>query len=179
MRVQSLGREDLGEEGVAAHASILAWRIPQTEEPGRYSAWGHKESDTTEATQHAHTHIIGSYCYFPYKFRTTEFSLSLFCLLLIIYFLPPQEYQFSIVHEICSIFHFQVLLTLLYYSTSINHSCFMLWKCKILGRTIYHFELYAPPFILISFCIPSNCPFCSLTRIMVKTALGKKSPLSE
>ena len=50
MRVQSLGREDLVEEGMAAHSSILAWRIPQTEEPGRDSPWGCKESDTTEAT---------------------------------------------------------------------------------------------------------------------------------
>ena len=35
MWVQSLGREDpLEEEGMAAHASILARRIPGTEEPG-------------------------------------------------------------------------------------------------------------------------------------------------
>ena len=32
--VQSLGREDPLEEGVATHSSILAWRIPWTEEPG-------------------------------------------------------------------------------------------------------------------------------------------------
>ena len=36
------------EEGMATHSSILAWRIPWTEEPGGYSPWGHKESDTTE-----------------------------------------------------------------------------------------------------------------------------------
>ena len=35
----------------AIHSSILAWRIPWTEEPGGlYSQWGHKESDMTEAT---------------------------------------------------------------------------------------------------------------------------------
>ena len=34
-RVRSLGREDLLEKGVATHSSILAWRIPRTEEPGR------------------------------------------------------------------------------------------------------------------------------------------------
>ena len=35
---------------MATHSRILAWRIPQTEEPGGlYSPWGHKESDTTEA----------------------------------------------------------------------------------------------------------------------------------
>ena len=34
-RVPSLGLEDPLEEGMAAHSCILAWRIPQTEEPGR------------------------------------------------------------------------------------------------------------------------------------------------
>ena len=33
-RVQSLGGEDPLEKGKATHASILAWRIPWTEEPG-------------------------------------------------------------------------------------------------------------------------------------------------
>ena len=33
----SLGREDPLEEGMATHASILAWRIPWTEEPGKLS----------------------------------------------------------------------------------------------------------------------------------------------
>ena len=32
--VQSLGWEDLLEKGMATHSSILAWRIPWTEEPG-------------------------------------------------------------------------------------------------------------------------------------------------
>ena len=33
MRVQSLGWKDTLEEGMATHSSILAWRIPWTEEP--------------------------------------------------------------------------------------------------------------------------------------------------
>ena len=33
-RVQSPGWEDPLEKGIAIHSSILAWRIPQTEEPG-------------------------------------------------------------------------------------------------------------------------------------------------
>ena len=32
--VQSLGQEDPLEKGLATHSSILAWRIPWTEEPG-------------------------------------------------------------------------------------------------------------------------------------------------
>ena len=46
MQVRSLGQEDLLEEGMATRSSILAWRIPWTEEPGGQQ--GHKESDTTE-----------------------------------------------------------------------------------------------------------------------------------
>ena len=34
-RVQSLGQEDPLEKEMATHSSILAWKIPQTEEPGR------------------------------------------------------------------------------------------------------------------------------------------------
>ena len=41
------GWEDHLEEGIATHASILACRIPRTEEPGRLQ--GHKEIDMTEA----------------------------------------------------------------------------------------------------------------------------------
>ena len=47
-QVQSLGCEDPLEEGRATHSSVLPWRIPWTEEPGGYSSWGHKDSDTTE-----------------------------------------------------------------------------------------------------------------------------------
>ena len=38
--VQSLGGEDPLEEGRATHSSILAWRIPWTEEPGRVQSMG-------------------------------------------------------------------------------------------------------------------------------------------
>ena len=34
MQTQSLGQEHPLEEGIATHSSILAWRIPWTEEPG-------------------------------------------------------------------------------------------------------------------------------------------------
>ena len=41
--VQSLGQEDSLENLVATNASILAWRIPQTEEPGRlHSMWSQR-----------------------------------------------------------------------------------------------------------------------------------------
>ena len=47
-QVPSLGWEDLLEKEMAAHYSILAWKIPWTEKPGVYSPWGRRESDPTE-----------------------------------------------------------------------------------------------------------------------------------
>ena len=38
--VQSLAGEELLEKGMATHFSIIAWRIPQTEEPGRLQSMG-------------------------------------------------------------------------------------------------------------------------------------------
>ena len=39
-QVQSLGQEDPLEKGMAIHSSILAWRIPWTEEPGELKSIG-------------------------------------------------------------------------------------------------------------------------------------------
>ena len=47
-QVRSLGLEDPLEEGMATHSSILAWKIPWTEEPGGLQTMGLQESDTTE-----------------------------------------------------------------------------------------------------------------------------------
>ena len=45
-RVQSLGLEDPLEKGMATHSSILAWRIPWTEEPGGATVHGVAKSHT-------------------------------------------------------------------------------------------------------------------------------------
>ena len=47
-QVPSLGQEEPLEKEMATHSSMLAWRIPGMEEPGRLQSTGHKESDTTE-----------------------------------------------------------------------------------------------------------------------------------
>ena len=47
-RVQSLGQEDPLENEIATHLSILAWKIPWSEEPGGLQSMGRKELDTTE-----------------------------------------------------------------------------------------------------------------------------------
>ena len=58
MQVLSLCRGDLLKEGMATHSSILAWRIPWTEEPGGLQSvgitrvpWGSQELDMNEVTE--------------------------------------------------------------------------------------------------------------------------------
>ena len=54
--VQPPSGKDPLEKGMTTNSSILAWRIPWTEEPGGLQSWGHKESDITEPlTLHIHT----------------------------------------------------------------------------------------------------------------------------
>ena len=57
--VQSLGWEDSLEEGMATHSTILAWRLPWTEEPGRLQSTGSQRvgHDTTEQL-HFHFHSL-------------------------------------------------------------------------------------------------------------------------
>ena len=55
MGLWSPGQQDPLETGMTTHSSILAWRIPWTEEPGGLQSWGHKESDMTERLSSAHT----------------------------------------------------------------------------------------------------------------------------
>ena len=45
-RVQSLGWEDLLEKEMATHSSILAWKIPWMEEPGRLQSMGSQKNQT-------------------------------------------------------------------------------------------------------------------------------------
>ena len=46
-RVQSPGWEDPLEKEMATHSSILAWKIPRTEEPGELQSMGLQVSDTS------------------------------------------------------------------------------------------------------------------------------------
>ena len=55
--VQSLGREDPLEEGVATHSRILAWRIPWTEEPGGL----HRVAKSQTRQKRLSTHIWSHY----------------------------------------------------------------------------------------------------------------------
>ena len=75
-RVQILGREDLLEKEMATHSSILAWRIPWTEEPGRLQSM---ESQTERLHFHFHFH---AFIFQKIHMRKTWKSLS--CVLLFV-----------------------------------------------------------------------------------------------
>ena len=49
-RVRSLGREDPLEKEMASHSSVLAWRIPWTEEPGGLQSTGSQRVGHARAT---------------------------------------------------------------------------------------------------------------------------------
>ena len=58
--VQSLGREDPLEKGMVTHSSTLAWRVPQTEDPGGLlSTESNKESDVTKRLTLTISHSVG------------------------------------------------------------------------------------------------------------------------
>ena len=81
MQAWSLGWEDPLEEGMATHSSILAWRVPWTEEPGWLQPMGsqrvrHDWNNLVRVHTHTHTHthpqVLG---------KSFTLSEALFCLL--------------------------------------------------------------------------------------------------
>ena len=66
-RVRFLGRDDPLEKEMATHSSILAWRIPWTEEPDR--SVGSQESDTTWRLNHHNHHKL--FMYFVCVFKNS------------------------------------------------------------------------------------------------------------
>ena len=60
--VRSLGWEDPLEKEMATHSSILAWRIPWTEEPGRLQSTGSQRVGHDWATSHTRTHLSKCTC---------------------------------------------------------------------------------------------------------------------
>ena len=56
MRVQYLGWEDPLEKEMVTHSSILAWKIPWTEKPGRLQSMEFQRVRHDLATEYIHTH---------------------------------------------------------------------------------------------------------------------------
>ena len=72
--VCSLGREDLLEEGMATHSSVLAWRIPWTEEPAGLQSMGSQRVGhnlATECTAQKHSWLSLANVFIPSDFHLT------------------------------------------------------------------------------------------------------------
>ena len=63
-QVLCLGWEDPLEKEMATHFSILAWKIPWTEEPGELQSMGSQKVRHNSHTQHIHTHNCMRYLCF-------------------------------------------------------------------------------------------------------------------
>ena len=74
-QVQSLGWEDPLEKEIAIHSSILAWKIPWMEEPGRLQSIGLEELDTTSQLNNNHHPKI----YHLSHFNSVDLSTSHCC----------------------------------------------------------------------------------------------------
>ena len=67
-QVQSLGQEDPLEEGMASYSSILARRIPWTEEPGGLQFLGLQRVRLNLASMHGHTsYFLFVFCFFCFE----------------------------------------------------------------------------------------------------------------
>ena len=89
--VQSLGWEDPLEEGIATHSSVLTWRIPWTEEPGRLQSIGsHSQTELKWLSERAWTapfppvsHASGCLLILPFCplqfWQISDFSLLSLC----------------------------------------------------------------------------------------------------
>ena len=79
IQVQSLGWEDTLEKGMATHSSVLAWRIPRTEEPDRVQFMGCKELDMTDqARMHGYSEQVKLLPYPIFPFEDFPTSLLLY-----------------------------------------------------------------------------------------------------
>ena len=104
-RPGSLDWEDSLEKGMATHSSILARRIPWTEEPcGLYNPGDHIELDTTEQLSLSHAFIYRIYSYlYMYVYSSIRMSLGL-CVLVLVKFTLSQSSHDDVSFLLCKYF---------------------------------------------------------------------------
>ena len=83
-QIQSLGREDPLEKGMATHSSIPAWRIPRTEEPGGLQSVGRQRVRHDWATNTTRVHDMFLPCYVFILIINHHHLLRFFLLLLLL-----------------------------------------------------------------------------------------------
>ena len=78
LQVPFMGQEDPLEEEVATHSSILAWKIPWTEEPGGLQSMRSQKVRQLNAHVHTHTHVKNQLAYCKRELLLS--SIEFFCI---------------------------------------------------------------------------------------------------
>ena len=103
--VQSLGWKDPLEKGMATHSTILAWRIPWTEEPGGQQSMGLQSQMHLTLSHFIYINIINKTLIFPIAFYLQPWYIQM-----LIYLSAPPNTSFSSTHNKC----FELLISMLY-----------------------------------------------------------------
>ena len=151
MQVQYLGQENPLKEGMATHSSILAWRIPWTEEPGGLQfigsqRVGHDWSDL--AIMHDHSHPFRSfYLLLLPAIRFYRSLLNLFYPLWLISFSTHYDWVLMLPSELLFSQHFSFSLSL-----------FLAWSSALLYCTV---RVFSAAWKHIQVSHPIKCPLDS------------------
>ena len=116
--VWSLGWENPLEEGMATHSSILAWRIPWTEDPGRLQSMGSRRVRHNWTHTHTYTciyvHVSHSWDHTGYEFLAFLFHLAVHYKLLLA---CCDHHWYSILPFYNLVSHIPVVVTDLYHTS--------------------------------------------------------------
>ena len=108
--VQSLGWEDPLEKGMATHSTILAWRIPQTEEPGGQQSMGLQSKMRLTLSHFIYINIINKTLIFPFAFCLQPGYIQM-----LVYLSSPPNRSFSSTQNKC----FELLISICFILSSI------------------------------------------------------------
>ena len=146
MRVQPLGREDTSEDGMATHSSVLAWRIPWTEEPSGLQFMG-SQSIRYNWGDSMRVHIprcVHAFSFFLTLFNTSDCPRkSAFCLDL---FILVTSLGLSIFFIFVLLWGFYFLLPFWYYPSG-DFQCEYLLKSSLHQSALFHIYPYTYIFI--------------------------------
>ena len=152
IQVRSLGREDLLEKEMVTHSSILAWKIPWTEEPSRLQSVG---SQRVSERLHFHFKFIWSFLYWCTFFSCWWTSISLSNNASLNIFLPIFVYMYYMLSNID----------------------FPNWNWLIREISLHYIVLdFDSAWITCSDVKGTRLTFVILTRKNIMTALGVFSP---
>ena len=146
-QVRSLGWEDSLQEGMATHSSILAWRIPWTEETGRLQSIGsqrvrHDWSDLASTQSHNELQYL-SFCFWSISFSMVSSRLIHVVVCIRVSFIFKAEwYSIACLDHICLSIH--PLMGRHLVASVFGLLWIVLHECGCAGVSVFNFSKYIP-----------------------------------